>query len=119
VVIGFQSIILRGVTKCFAINEGLIPEDPRMRPHVPVHHAGDWAGRGSGAGRGRARVSVAALSDWAPGRSAHWIRTECSAWLIPAVTALTLGFQIVLSSFFLSVLGAVPRPVIDAHLEVR
>jgi len=31
IVIGFQSVIFAAFTKIFAINEGLLPEAPRMR----------------------------------------------------------------------------------------
>ena len=36
---------------------------------------------------------------------APWIRRACSASVMPSVFALTLGAQIILSSFFLSILG--------------
>jgi hypothetical protein len=50
-------------------------------------------------------VSAAALSDWGAQAFGELNPRETLRRVVPGVVALTLGFQIVLSSFFLSVLG--------------
>jgi phage-related minor tail protein len=50
-------------------------------------------------------VSVAALSSWGARAFGELDPRQTLRMVVPGVAALTLGFQIVLSSFFLSVLG--------------
>jgi glycosyltransferase involved in cell wall biosynthesis len=105
ILIGFQSINFAVFTKFFAITEHLLPEDPRLNKaflYVTLETglilglllimagAGTW---------------VFGLSYW---RSHHFGALDPEKTLrivIPGFVALTLGIQIVLSSFFVSVLG--------------
>jgi glycosyltransferase involved in cell wall biosynthesis len=105
VVIGFQSIVFAVFTKSFAINEGLMPESPRMNwlfRYITLE-----AGLVVGAlliAFGLA-VSLAALSSWGRHAFGELDPRQTLRMVVPGVVSLTLGFQIVLSSFFLSVLG--------------
>ena len=105
ILIGFQSVVFAMFTKVFAISEGLLPEDARMSRmfrHVTLE-SGLLAGvllalTGGGAW-------VFGLAYW---RSQHFgpLNPEQTLRIvIPGVVCFTLGFQIILSSFFLSVLG--------------
>jgi glycosyltransferase involved in cell wall biosynthesis len=105
ILIGFQSINFAVFTKFFAVTEHLLPEDPRLNKafrYVTLETglilglllilagAGTW---------------VFGLSYW---RSHHFGALDPDKTLrivIPGFVALTLGVQIVLSSFFVSVLG--------------
>jgi glycosyltransferase involved in cell wall biosynthesis len=105
ILIGFQSINFAVFTKFFAITEHLLPEDPRLNKafrYVTLETglilgvvlilagAGTW---------------VFGLSYW---RGHHFGPLDPDKTLrivIPGFVALTLGVQIVLSSFFFSVLG--------------
>ena len=105
VLLGFQLVAFATFTKVFAITEGLLPEDPRL------NRAFRWITLETGLAVGGLMMlagfagSVLAVS--------HWSRTSFGALdsehmlrlVMPSVFALTLGAQIVFSSFFLSILG--------------
>jgi len=105
ILIGFQSVVFATFTKIFAISEGLLPEDPRlsrMFRYITLE-------TGLAAG---ILLILAGAGAWALGL-AYWRilafgpldPEETLRIVIPGVVCFTLGFQIVLSSFFLSVLG--------------
>ena len=105
VLIGFQSIVFAGFTKLFGISEGLLPEDARLSRvfRYVTLEAGLLAGFLLAMTGGCAWLL--GLAYW---RSQHFgpLDTEQTLRIvIPGVVCLTLGFQIILSSFFLSVLG--------------
>jgi glycosyltransferase involved in cell wall biosynthesis len=105
VLIGFQAVTFALFTKIYAITEGLLPRDPRMDRLFKVITL--EVGLTIGAvlivtGLGG---SVYAVHVWS---SHHFGSLNASVVLrtvLPSVLALTLGCQILLSSFFLSVLG--------------
>ena len=105
VLLGFQLAAFAVFTKVFAISEGLLPEDPRL------NRALEYVTLETGLGVGGLLVllgiagSIFALSGWAvrsfgPLNPEHMLRIA-----MPSVFSLTLGVQIVCSSFFLSILG--------------
>jgi glycosyltransferase involved in cell wall biosynthesis len=103
--IGFQSIVFAMFTKVFAISEGLLPEDPRLYRlfRYITLEVGLILGvllvlAGSGAwGIGLAYWQSHHFGPLDPDKTLRIV--------IPGVVFFTLGFQIILSSFFLSVLG--------------
>jgi glycosyltransferase involved in cell wall biosynthesis len=105
IICGYQSIVFAVFTKIFAISEGLLPPDARLLrlfTHVNLE-------KGLLAGAGAMMIGLALLAaaanQW---RLAGFGRLEYShtmRWVIPGVTLTTLGFQTILSSFFMSVLG--------------
>ena len=105
ILVGFQATAFAMFTKVFAISEGLLPEDQRLKTffryitlEVGLLIGGLLLLVGIAG-------SIFAVSDW---RAQHFGALNPSQMLrlvSPAVVALTLGFEIVLSSFFLSVLG--------------
>lgn len=105
VVIGFQSIVFAVFTKCFAIIEGLIPEDPRITLMFRYITLETGLIVGAALALTGFAISVAALSSWGTHAFGALDPRETLRLVVPGVVALTLGFQIVLSSFFLSVLG--------------
>ena len=105
VLIGFQSILFATLSKVFAISEGLLPEDPRFdRLFTFVNlEVGLIVGF---------LLILAGTGAWAWGlefwRAQHFGSLNAERTLrvaIPGVLLFTLGFQTVLSSFFLSVMG--------------
>jgi glycosyltransferase involved in cell wall biosynthesis len=105
ILIGFQSVVFAAFTKIFAISEGLLPEDPRlsrMFRYITLE-TGIVAGillilAGAGAWVvGLAYWRVQAFGPLAPENTLRIV--------IPGVVCFTLGFQVILASFFLSVLG--------------
>jgi hypothetical protein len=105
ILIGFQSVVFATFTKIFAISEGLLPEDPRltrMFQYITLE-VGLVAG---------VLLILAGAGAWALGLEYWRIRQfgpldpeKTLRIVIPGVVCFTLGFQVVLSSFFLSVLG--------------
>jgi Glycosyl transferase family 2 len=105
VIVGFQSVTFAAFTKIFAITEGLLPEDRRLNRifHYITLETGLMAGVvltiAGLAG------SLFAVSTWSHRAFGPLDTSQTLRLVIPAITALTLGVQIMLSSFFLSVLG--------------
>jgi glycosyltransferase involved in cell wall biosynthesis len=105
ILIGFQSVVFAAFTKIFAISEGLLPEDPRLTKmfRYLTLEVGLVVG---------VLLVLAGTGAWGLGleywRSHHFGPLDPEKTLrivIPGVVFFTLGFQIILSSFFLSVLG--------------
>jgi len=105
ILVGFQAIAFAVFTKVFAISEGLLPEDPRLSKVFR------WVTLEVGLIVGAVGVliglagSVRALGFWGEHAFGQLDPSHTLRTVIPAVTCLTLGCQIVFSSFFLSVLG--------------
>ena len=105
IVIGYQTVIFAIFTKVFAITEGLLPEDPRLKMlfnYIKLE-TGILAGAlllVAGIG-----LSVYALSFWSSTSFGPLDPSRTLRLVIPAVTLIALGLQTVLSSFFLSILG--------------
>jgi len=109
ILIGFQSVVFAAFTKIFAISEGLLPEDPRlsrMFQYITLE-VGLVVG---------ILLVLAGTGAWGLGleywRSNHFGPLDPEKTLrivIPGAVSFTLGFQVILSSFFLSVLGMARR----------
>jgi hypothetical protein len=105
VLMGFQFVAFALFTKIFAISEGLLPEDPRLNRtfrYISLETGLAAGGLLIALGIGG---SIFAVSGWARESfgaldTAHMLRI-----VMPAVFSLTLGVQIVCSSFFMSILG--------------
>jgi glycosyltransferase involved in cell wall biosynthesis len=105
IVLGYQTVIFAIFTKVFAITEGLLPEDPRLKTlfrYIKLE-TGILAGAlllASGIG-----LSIYAFSFWSSTSFGPLDPSRTLRFVIPAVTLIALGLQTVLSSFFLSILG--------------
>ena len=105
VLIGFQAVTFSFFTKVFAISEGLLPQDPRME------RAGRWARLEYGLIAGTALLllgltgSVLAVSDWGRQKFGNLDPEQMLRLVIPSAFEIMLGCQVLLNSFFLSVLG--------------
>jgi hypothetical protein len=105
ILVGFQAITFAVFTKVFAISEGLLPEDPRL------NRVFRWITLEVGLIVGAVGVligiagSIHALGFWGEHSFGQLNPSQTLRTVIPAVTCLTLGCQIIFSSFFLSVLG--------------
>ena len=105
VIVGFQSVIFAVFTKVFAISERLLPEDPRMNKMFEYITLETGLIVGSLLLVAGLAGSVYAFSIWGERDFGLLDPTRTLRLVIPAFTAITLGIQIILSSFFLSVLG--------------
>jgi glycosyltransferase involved in cell wall biosynthesis len=105
VVVGFQAVVFAVFTKVFAISEGLLPEDPRLNRvfrYVTLEVGliiGVLLLLAGLAG------SLYAYLYWGEHSFGPLNTSQTMRSVIPSVTALTLGSQTILSSFFLSILG--------------
>jgi len=105
VIIGFQAIVFAIFTKVFAISEGLLPQDPRLNAVM------EYITLEVGLIVGIVLVllglagSIYAVGYWDVHSFGNLNPSRTLRIVIPAVTFLTLGCQILLSSFFLSILG--------------
>lgn len=105
VLLGFQLIAFAIFTKVFAISEGLLPEDPRLSRvfrYVTLE-----TGLAAGAVLVIAGIagSIFAVSGWVTTSFGALDPSHMLRIVMPSVFALTLGTQIIFSSFFLSILG--------------
>ena len=92
-------------TKIYAINEGLLPEDPRLNRLFRFVTLETGLVVGALLVLVGLAASVSAVSDWGAQSFGELDPQQTLRVIVPAIVALTLGFQIMLSSFFLSVLG--------------
>ena len=105
VILGFQAVAFAVFTKVFAISEGLLPEDPKL--NLQKIKVSLERGLIVGASLILTGLVCSVYSIWT------WKQVSFGTLnpsltlriIIPAVTALIIGVQIVFSSFFLSVLG--------------
>jgi glycosyltransferase involved in cell wall biosynthesis len=105
IIIGFQAVVFAIFTKVFAISEGLLPADQRL------HRLFQYITLEVGLAIGLTLIllglggSMYALLSWEELSFGSLNPSKTLRVIIPSITALTLGCEIMLSSFFLSVLG--------------
>lgn len=102
--LGYQSLLFAVFTKTFAAGEGLLPEDSRLTRlyRVVTLERGLLAG-GAAFLMGLVLLLVA-VNEWRRAEFGDLDYAHTLRWVIPGVALCTLGFQTVLSSFFLSIL---------------
>lgn len=102
---GYQSILFAIFTKTFAVAESLIPEDPRLIRFfelVNLERGLVVAVTTILTGLG---LLLEAVNQWRLADFGHLDYATTMRWVIPGATLTALGFQTVLSSFFVSILG--------------
>ena len=108
VLLGFQAIAFAVFTKVFAIHEGLLPADLRL-DKLDKLTRGMTLEIGLAIGLVLAVVglggSIWALGAWGSRSFAELEPTRMLRIVVPSGLAMTLGLQIIFSSFFLGVLG--------------
>ncbi|MBC7784419.1 MAG: glycosyltransferase family 2 protein [Burkholderiales bacterium] len=103
--IGFQAIMFAVFTKAFAISVGLLPTDPRMDRFLRIINLERALILAAGMMViGLAMIGVA-LNKWRLVGFGPLDYPQSLRWVIPGSTLVALGFESILASFFLSVLG--------------
>lgn len=105
IVIGFQAIVFAVFTKVFAVSEGLLPEDARLNRLFRIVTLERGLVAGGLLLLAGVIGSIYAVSFWDARSFGPLDPSKTLRVIIPSITALILGCQIILSSFFLSVLG--------------
>jgi glycosyltransferase involved in cell wall biosynthesis len=104
-IIGFQIVSFAVFTKAFAISEGLLPEDRKLRRFLRYINLEVGLIIGVILFLVGIGGSVYALYTWNAQLYGALDPAVTMRIVIPSVTALGLGVQVIFSSFFLSVLG--------------
>jgi hypothetical protein len=105
IIVGFQAVSFALFTKVFAISEKLLPEDPQFKKLFR------YINLESGLIMGIILMligivgSILEFTIWGQTSFGSLDPSKTLRLVIPSITCLTLGSQVVLSSFFLSVLG--------------
>ena len=105
IIIGFQTVTFAVFTKAFAISEGLLPEDSRLKRVFRYINLEVGLIVGNALWLMGMAGSIYAFSTWKANLFGALEPANTMRIVIPSVTCLALGLQVIFSSFFLSVLG--------------
>ncbi|MEI7552884.1 MAG: glycosyltransferase family 2 protein [Verrucomicrobiota bacterium] len=103
--IGFQSVAFAVFTKVFAIQSGVLPRDDSFQRWFRWINLEKGLIVGGGLMVAGIAMSLHAVGLWGAHRFGNLAPGELLRVVIPGGTLLTLGCQVVLVSFFLSILG--------------
>lgn len=102
---GYQAILFAIFSKTFAISEGLMPEDPRMTRFFELINLERGLIVASAALLTGVLLLLAAVNQWRLAHLGDLNYPETMRLVVPGATLTALGFQTILSSFFVSILG--------------
>lgn len=102
---GYQSILFALFTKTFAVNEGLMPPDPRLDRFFRIVNLEKGLVVSVAALVLGVVLLLGAIDQWRLAGFGRLDYGHTMRWVIPGVTLTALGFQTLLSSFFVSILG--------------
>jgi len=105
IVCGYQAVLFALFTKTFAISEGLMPEDRRLTrffERVNLERGLGMAAAALVLGLG---LLGAAINQWRLAEFGDLDYAQTMRLVVPGTTLTALGFQTILSSFFVSILG--------------
>jgi hypothetical protein len=108
--LGYQSVLFAIFAKRFAVSEGLLPPDPRLVRFLSVVSLERALIAGSAVFLIGIGLLLGAVNQWWATHFGPLDYSRTMRWVIPGVTLTALGFQTILSSFFLSILGMSRRP---------
>ena len=105
IMMGYQAVLFAVFAKTFAISEGLLPKDPRIDRFFKTIYL--ERGLAIGGAAFLAGVILLGMAVW-QWKAVHFGLLDYAftmRWVIPGATLTALGFQTILSSFFVSILG--------------
>ena len=101
---GYEAILFAVFTKTFAIGEGLLPDDPRLRSWGRIVTLEKGLLVGATALSTGVMLLLSAIWQWRQAGFGALDYARTMRWAIPGAMLTGLGFQTVLSSFFISIL---------------
>ena len=105
IVCGYQSILFAVFTKTFAVGEGLMPEDRYYKWFFRVANLERGIIIAGGALVMGLTLLLAAVNEWRLVNFGNLDYAKTMRLVVPGITLTALGFQTILSSFFVSILG--------------
>jgi glycosyltransferase involved in cell wall biosynthesis len=105
ILLGYQSLLFALFAKTFAINEGILPEDASLKRFFGIIYLERGLLAGGGALLAGLVLLAGAVAQWWAADFGHLDYARTMRWVVPGVTLTALGFQTILSSFFVSILG--------------
>jgi glycosyltransferase involved in cell wall biosynthesis len=102
---GYQSILFAILTKTFAISEGLLPEDPRINRFFEFINLEKGLMISSMTFLVGLGLLIIAINQWRLTSFGQLDYAQTMRLVVPGATLTALGFQTILSSFFISILG--------------
>jgi len=102
---GYQSVQFAVFTKLFAITEGLMPPDPRLNKMFELVNLERGLIFGLIMLIAGLALLLAAINQWRLAHFGHLDYSHTMRWVIPGATLTAVGFQTILASFFVSILG--------------
>jgi hypothetical protein len=105
IICGYQSALFAIMTKTFAINEGLMPEDPKMNRFFNIIDLERGLFIAAIALLLGLILLIIAINDWRLANFGALNYADTMRLVIPGATLVVLGFQTILFGFFVSILG--------------
>lgn len=102
---GYQAVLFAIFTKTFAISEGLMPEDSRLTRFFHLLSLERGLIISAGAMLIGLALLLAAVHQWRLADFGSLSYSHTMRLVVPGVTLTALGFQTMLLSFFMSILG--------------
>jgi hypothetical protein len=104
IMLGYQSALFALFAKTFAINEGLMPRNQQLESFSRIMNLERGLILGVIAFVCGAGMLTKAVFDWWSVDFGRLDYSQTMRWVIPGFTLTALGFQTILSSFFVSIL---------------
>src|SRR6201986_16226 len=105
VVIGFQAVLFWLFTQVYAGSEGFLPDEPRVQTFLGKLSLERGLLTGAAVGLAGLVGLVFSLTYWQGHAFGHLNYEHALRLMVPSVTALVLSCQLILGTFFLSILG--------------
>lgn len=102
---GYQSVLFSLFAKTFAVTEGLLPPDERLERFYETLNMEKGLIGGAIALVVGIVLLLGAVGQWSARNFGSLDYAHTMRWVIPGSTLTALGFQTILSSFFVSILG--------------
>ena len=102
---GYQAVLFGLFAKTLAVSEGLLPEDAALNRFYGVMNLERGLAAGAVAFVVGMGLLLGAVAQWWGVGFGQLEYAHTMRWVVPGVTLTALGFQTILSSFFVSILG--------------